>query len=146
MPPDHVNLIRLVWHPGQYDNGELTPAAIENRDLRPGSFVSVDREDMFNEGVVRARALKQQGNINQAKNRRSALLFSLPCGGVRVAQDSNGTFPFSVTSEPLPENPAHCGIHNISGRTDRAYFNELRADVLYPLMKQLRELILVDDL
>lgn len=137
-PPDSVTLHRLVWHPDCYDDGKLTSSgAFPSQDLKGDRFVSVDRHDLFNIEIARSRAQSQQAKANGTdKIREDAMVADFPCGGVRDISDSEGKLPFKVTSEAEPDNPAHCGIRNTSGKKSRGYINQIRAKLMQIKLKE----------
>lgn len=131
-PPKDVTLHRLVWHPDHYDKGQLTSSgAFPSQDLDGKRFLSVDRADLFDLELAQNRASEQQLKANgETTFRHEARVIDLPCGGVQEITDTEGKTPFSVTSEPEPNNPAHCGIWNRSGKKGRAYINQIRAKLM----------------
>lgn len=136
-PPDDINLIRLVWNPDHYDNGVLTTSAFDKSDLVEGRYLSVDRDDIFEPEAAKDTARAQQARANgDTVKRDDARLAYLSCSDVRHAVDQEQTKPFDVTSEPLDKNPAHCGIHNVSGKRGKAYINQLRSILLEAVYRE----------
>lgn len=128
MPPDTVHLLKLIWHPDHFQDGEIQPTAFSSTDLsgRPGDFVSVDRSDLAKREVMEALAARQAAKANGREfKRETALVGSLYCGAVRgIVFD--GRQALRVVEDKLPENEAHCGIENISGTRGRGYMLEVR--------------------
>lgn len=122
----------MIWHPDCYHDGELTSSgAFRSSDLKGDSFVSVDRSDLFDIEVVKKRALAQQEKANGTTTfREEARVIDLHCGSVRDVEDAQGAKPLAVTSEQEPDNPAHCGIRNVSGNKGKQYINRLRAKLM----------------
>ena len=131
-PPSALTLHRMVWHPDCYDQGELTSSgAFPSQDLNGTRFISVDREDLFDQESLILRAKAQQSKADGQRTIRSeARVVDLPCGAVRETLDASGDRPFMVTSEPEPDNPAHCGIWNVSGKNSRSYIHQIRARLM----------------
>ena len=129
MLEDKVDLHRLVWSPDDFDGDQLTPSAFRRDDLKGGDkFISVSRTDLLQPEAELKMARRQAERANGTEFVREvgcSILFN--CGRLRVAKDNEGCLPFAVTPEPIPgENPAHCGIRNISGKTGKGYVNQLR--------------------
>ena len=133
-----VALLKLAWHPAHFDNDVLSPAAFERSDLIPDidkasgkpRFVSVDEKSIVGRGVVDER-IEKQGAKNPEK-RKEARFAEYICGIIRGLQDETGDHPLDVRPDRLPENDAHCGIHNVStvnrsNRDRRDYADELRS-------------------
>ncbi|MEP5730191.1 MAG: hypothetical protein ABJL67_12570 [Sulfitobacter sp.] len=132
IPPDEITLHRMIWHPDCYDEGELTSSgAFRSNDLKGDNFVSVDRSDLFDIEVVKTRARAQQEKANgETTFREEARVIDLHCGAVREIEDAQKLKPLAVTSEKERDNPAHCGIRNVSGNTGKPYINRLRAKLM----------------
>lgn len=131
MVPDKTFLLRLVWHPAHFENGELQPAAFDRDDLsgKNGRYISVDREDYILK-IATDHTIERQG---KKENRHEAFFVRYSCSDVRSAKDEMGNRPFEVTSEPVPEqdgvcpeNPAHCAIRNATDNKSKSYINQLR--------------------
>lgn len=131
-PPSTVVLHRMVWHPDCYDNGELTSSgAFASRDLNGVRYISVDRHDLFDREFAVERAKLQQANANGVTAfREEVRMIDLPCRKVREIVDNFGERPFAVTAEPENNNPAHCGIRNVSGKRSKSYINQIRAKLM----------------
>ncbi len=128
MPPDHVDLHRLVWSPDDIRDGKLLTSAFSKNDLKQqGLYVSVDRTDQLDEQTVQRIAEEQAARADGAgiirETPHSAIL---GCGNVRNLFDTEQNRPFEVRPEELEDNTAHCGIHNVSGRRNKSYINQLR--------------------
>ena len=120
---------RLVWHPDDFDNGRLTTSAFRKEDLMGNecNYISVSRIDKIQPDIERQRARNQAERTNGNNFiRDEAYSIEWNCGEVRDQKDAENTAMFDITEEPTKENPAHCGIRNISGKTGRLYINELR--------------------
>lgn len=131
-PPNNVILHRMVWHPDCYDQDQLTSSgAFPSQDLKSPRFISVDRNDLFdqNAAVVRAKAQQMKAD-GQKITRTEARIIDLPCAPVREVLDTDGNRPFKVTSEPENDNPAHCGIRNVSGNQSRSYIHQIRVKLM----------------
>lgn len=129
MPEDEVDVHRLVWSPENFDGDKLLTSAFRREDLSGGSsdYVSVSRTDCLDIEAEIALGESQAKSTNSTELRREqaySVLFN--CGQLRSAKDAEGVCPFNVTSEPIPENMAHCGIRNTTGNKGRAYVNQLR--------------------
>ena len=143
-----VVLLRMVWHPVHFPNGELIASAFESSDLRPDRdrddrprYISVDRQDDLRKQSIDWRiAYQQRDGRDEQENRKEVRFIEFLCGEILTATDDSGTQPFAVTTEPvlamengMPENPGHCAIRNVSGKggdkkkaEDRTYVEELR--------------------
>ena len=126
----NTKLHRLIWSPDDIDEEVgLLPSAFPKQDLEGGErYLSVDRTDRILFSSLRSLADSQQARANGSTTFReqphSALLDWDHILGVK---DEDGNKPFAVTDEPLPENPAHCGLRNQTGRKSRGYLQQLRA-------------------
>ena len=112
MPPDEVTLLKLLWHPDGIEGEMVKPTAFRRTDLsgKPGDFVSVDRCDRAERGLMEAMASKQHAKANGKDIiRTEAFIGRLVCGSVR-AQALNGTPLFAVSPHPETWNASHCGI------------------------------------
>lgn len=141
MTPEGISgdriLVKLVWHPADILDGRVLPTAFRSEDIlaevdsetnRP-SFISVDRSDMISKIATDARIDSQTSEGKAEKQKRLEANFAFfICQTIRDIVDNRGTKPFEVRPEPIfPENPAHCGIHNVSGQKGRSCRDELRA-------------------
>jgi len=128
LPPNEVDLHRMVWDPDDWDGAQLLPSAFPRSDLSVvGRFVSVDRVDEPFVQQALDRAEMQQDNADGSQHiRDEALSAFLNCGQVRELSDHEGTKPFSVSSYKEEGKPAHCGIENVTGKKSKGYINELR--------------------
>lgn len=128
MPPDYVKLLKLVWHPDDLEGDQLKPTAFRKQDLsgEADAHISVDRDDIAEREVMEAIANTQAAKSNNADIVRDhAMIGTLLCKAVR--EISYGETPaLQVVPFPLEENPAHCGIQNISGTKGRGFLNEIR--------------------
>jgi hypothetical protein len=134
---DEVAVLKMAWHPAHFDNDKLSSAAFERKDLIPDNdekggprFVSVDEKSCIVQEVVDDR-IQNQG-ARKPEERKDARFAEYLCRTVRNMKDEAGEHPLNVTPERLQENPAHCGIHNVSktGRSNkkrRDYADELRS-------------------
>lgn len=127
---DEVAVLKMAWHPAHFDNDRLSPAAFARKDLIPENdkegrprFVSVDEKSCIVRVAVDDR-IKNQG-ANDPEGRKNAQFAEYLCRTVRAMKDEAGEHPLDVTPERLQENPAHCGIHNVS-KTCRS--NKKRSD------------------
>lgn len=135
--PDDCDVARLVWDPADIaEDGSLLTSAFPGDDLlgiidkatgHP-RFLSVNRTDILRP-IHLVHLLKgQTGTQNpEGRTREIAYLALACCGSLRAISDVQGGNPFLVLPEPLPENPAHCGVKNKSARRGRAYKDELRS-------------------
>lgn len=137
-PPDLVNLIKLVWHPDDFDaDGNLQGTAFSRRDLEGGSrYVSVDRSDLHDPAVFVSIAKKQQP---KSENRETARRAHMSCKDVRQVKDSEGIAPLVVTGQAIGHHQAHCGISNHSGKKGEAYVDQIRT-LLVPLVTNIDNL------
>ncbi|MDD9731668.1 hypothetical protein PVW46_17325 [Mameliella sp. AT18] len=129
MPEDNVQVHRLVWSPDDFEDGKLLTSAFRRKDLEGGetNYVSVSRMDKLNVAAELALATKQaEKSDGKQLIREEAFSVKFLCGEVRAVIDDAGTQPFDITSEPLPENLAHCGVRNITDKKSRGYINQLR--------------------
>ncbi|WP_162620463.1 hypothetical protein [Limimaricola cinnabarinus] len=139
-PPSDVDLHRLCWEPDDFDNGEPTTAAFPRSDLS-GRYLSVDRMDTLVPQAVRSIAAQQRENAQSESNdfdREDAMSLILDCQSIRVAVDRDGGRPFAVKPQWLEENPAHCGVHNVSGKKGKGYVNHLRSLLLLRVIRVAR--------
>lgn len=140
-----VILLRMVWHPAHFENGQLVGSAFESGDLRPDNdrdghprYISCDRQDDLRKESVDSRIDGQMRDGAENRDKRHEARFvEFVTEALRATTDETGIHPFEVTSEPIvPENPGHCGIRNVSGKgksrkaEDRAYIEELRTILL----------------
>ncbi|MFO1210539.1 MAG: hypothetical protein U1E40_15175 [Amaricoccus sp.] len=134
---DEVAVLKMAWHPAHFDNDRLSSAAFERSDLIPDNdeegrprFVSVDEKSCIVQAAVDDR-IQNQG-ARKPEDRKDARFAEYLCRTVRNMKDEAGEHPLEVTPERLQENPAHCGIRNVS-RTERSnrkrrdYADELRS-------------------
>lgn len=133
MISEDLRLVRLVWHPAHFDGEKLIGSAFDSADLIPcpdkhgnKRYLSLDEKSRISKPSVDWRIENQQKGEKREKCRREEARFAeFLCGHIVNAVDSDGIFPFSVTEIPLehcpetgsPENPAHCGIHQITEKT-----------------------------
>lgn len=134
---DEVAVLKMAWHPAHFDNDRLSPAAFERSDLIPNNdkegrprFVSVDEKWCIDKTAVDDRIEKQ--GAKDPEDRKDARFAEYICRTVREMKDQAGEHPLEVLPQRLPENDAHCGIHNVSktGRSNRKrrdYADELRS-------------------
>lgn len=124
-----MTLFKLVWHPDNLnEDGQVTPSAFRSDDLsgKQESHSSVDRADIAKREVMERVAEGQAAKADGEKiMRKLALIGTLNCGSIRMLRIGEG-HPLQVSSFPLPENDAHCGIHNVSGQKGRGFITELR--------------------
>ncbi|MCA3442064.1 MAG: hypothetical protein INF52_01645 [Rhodobacter sp.] len=146
MVGDDVILLRMVWHPADFEGGELVGSAFESADLRPDNdqdglprYLSSDRQDDLRKESIDSRITYQQRDGRDVEKRKSEAHFvEFKVGTLRYAEDDAGDRPFGITSEPIiPENPGHCAIRNVSGKgasrkskADKQYIEELRSMLL----------------
>lgn len=129
MIDDEEELHRLVWSPDDFDGDQLLSSAFRKADLsgKAGRYLSVSSVTLLDRAaevaIAEAQSAKADGKTFFRERACSALLH---CGTVRAAFDRDGERPFEVSEEPLPENPAHCGIRNITGKSSGSYLNHLR--------------------
>lgn len=132
-----VAILKMAWHPAHFDDDRLSPAAFERNDLIPTNdkegrprFVSVDEKSCVERRAVDDR-IEKQGAKNP-EGRKNAYFAEYLCRTVRAMRDEAGEHPLDVRPERIPENNAHCGIHNVSpisksNRERRDYADELRS-------------------
>lgn len=137
---DEAAVLKMAWHPAHFDNDRLSAAAFERSDLIPMTdkqnrprFVSVDEKSCVVRAAVDDR-IETQG-AKDPDRRKEARFAEYLCGTVREMKDEAGEYPLEVFPERLPENHAHCGIHNVSktARSNskrRDYADELRSLLL----------------
>lgn len=130
MVPDTVYLFKLVWHPDNLDGANVLPTAFRKDDLSGllGKHVSVDRSDLSERATMEALASRQAAKANGRDIVRAApLIGRLVCFEVRQIS-VGGVCPLAVDPEPIPGNPAHCGIRNTinAARPDAGLLLELR--------------------
>ena len=139
MPPDNVNLLRLTWHPVDFDkNGKVKACAFPRADLKgqEDRYLSVDRQDLCDVAVQCAILAAQQ--VRRPYDRQLGFAVPVLCGAVREFSDDAGIRPFSVSVEPvpaddanaIPANPAHCRVDNVSGKNTNDYIDELRTALI----------------
>lgn len=134
---EEVAVLKMAWHPAHFDNDRLSPAAFERSDLIPNNdkegrprFVSVDEKSCIDKTAVDDR-IKSQG-AKDSEHRKDARFAEYICRTIREMKDQAGERPLEVLPQRLPENDAHCGIHNVS-KTERSnskrrdYADELRS-------------------
>lgn len=130
MPPNQVNLLKLVWHPDDVDDVKNTvkPTAFRRDDLsgQNGAHVSVDRSDLALRHCMQAVAANQAMKAN-GKNilRELAKIGRLSCEAVRKSEHE-GTKLFSVSPFWVDGNPAHCGIQSNIEAPGRATLDLMR--------------------
>lgn len=147
MPPNYVDLHKFIWHPDDFDeDGKVRLSAFSKSDLgkTSGRYMSVQRMDKFSGAAVLQTIERQQEKANGEDIRREdAHSIFWRCGELRELADNDGQKPFSVTYEPVlakPElnvlaDPAHCGVHNVTGIKKDSYILQLRE----MLVKAIRE-------
>jgi len=123
-----IGLHHLVWHPDDFFDSQLKPSAFRRQDLKGNeSHISVSRIDRIVPDVERKTASRQAEKANNDTiKRENAYSIKLNCGDVRAQKDDANITMFEVVEKPTGENPAHCGIRNISRKTGRSYINQLR--------------------
>lgn len=135
---DEVAVLKMAWHPAHFDKGRLSAAAFRKDDLIPKinketgkpDFVSVDERSCVEQQAVDDRIAKQ--GAKRPEELREARFVEYTCRTIRQMRDREGEHPLEVRPERIPENNAHCGIHNTS-KKDRSnnqrkvYAEELRA-------------------
>lgn len=128
MPPDEIDLLRLMWHPDDFEGEAVKPTAFPRSELigQHGKYVSTDRRDWSRRAVMEATAKRQQMQADGVDRlRHSPYVVPLPCGDVRrLTVDDQ--FALGVKPYPLAENEAHCGIESIIGKIGRGVVDELR--------------------
>jgi hypothetical protein len=135
---DEVAVLKMVWHPAYFDNNRLSAAAFRKDDLIPAinkhtgkpDFVSVDQRSCVEKRAVDDRIEKQ--GAKDPECRKEARFAEYLCRTIRKMRDQEGEHPLDVLPERIPENKAHCGIHNVSkqarsNRERRDYADELRS-------------------
>lgn len=144
MPKNKTDIHRLIWSPDDIQDGKVLPSAIRKADLKGnGAYVSVSRIDQICEDAEISMASNQAGRADGIQViRDEAMSALLNCGEVRRLQDTEKGEPFEVRAEPLKENQAHCGIHNVSGEAGRGYIGQLRT----LLVETIRETIGLEEL
>jgi len=128
VPPDHVTLLKLVWHPDDIEGSQVKPTAFRSKELsgRPEDHVSVDRSDLAVRECMVATAANQQTKVDgQTVMRESAYVGRLHCGSVRLIF-FKGAPALRVIPIPIQGNHAHCGIQNIAAEKGRSYLLEVR--------------------
>lgn len=136
----------MVWHPADFEDGELVGSAFESADLRPDNdqdelprYLSSDRQDDLRKDSIDSRiAYQQREGRDLEKGKGEARFVEFKVGALRQATDDAGAHPFGITSEAIiPENPGHCAIRNVSGKggsrkskVDKQYIEELRSILL----------------
>lgn len=124
-----TKLHRLIWSPDDIgDDGQLLTSAFPRRDLEGGDrYLSVDRSDILTLEAIRSVALEQNERANgETTFRETPHSALLDWANVLELRDDKGVKPFTVTDEPLPNNPAHCGLRNQTGSKGKGYVNQLR--------------------
>jgi len=123
-----INLHHLVWCPDDFSDGQLKSSAFRKQDLKGNeSYISVSRTDIIRPDVERQTANRQAEKANgETIKREDAYSIQWNCGRVRNRKDDADCIMFTITEEATEENPAHCGIRNISGITRDSYINQLR--------------------
>lgn len=144
-------MIKLAWDTGEFVDGKLSGAAFRKDEILgeidPDNglpkFVSVDRRDVVNQVAVdNMISMQTDGDKVEKLNRNVPMFAQFVCGDVRTFKYEEDLRRFEVTPDPiaghpvLPDNPAHCGIHNISGKVVtgkgpiRQFVDQLRAELL----------------
>jgi hypothetical protein len=130
LPPDHVLLLKLLWHPDDFEDGKIKPTAFKSIELsgEPGKFVSVDRDDLAKRETMEKLAADQAAKVNPEKNnlvRAEPAIGKLHCLAVRELRFKDKP---AVSVSPYPEawNDAHCGMDNVSGHKSNSYLLEIR--------------------
>lgn len=125
---DGIDLHRLIWYPDDYDGEQLLTTAFRREDLLGGGeYLSVSCTDRLEPEIEREIACQQAERANGIDIFREepySTLFN--CGRLRNKEDVENCTPFDVTRERTDENPAHCGIRNVSGKRNNSYINQLR--------------------
>jgi len=128
MPGPKIDLHRLIWSPDDFDGENLSTSAFPKKDLMGGErYLSVSRTDMLVPEAELQTAQRQAKTQDANFTRDEALSIILNCGSVSDAVDAEGTKPFTVTPEGIPdENEAHCGLRNSTKKCGKGYINQLR--------------------
>jgi hypothetical protein len=114
LPPNHVSLLKLIWHPDDIEGERVKPTAFRRDDLSaaPNAHVSVDRADLAERKVMEKVAAQQAKNANGKTVKRDyAKIGIMNCGVVR-SSEYLGERLFSVSPFPIDGNVAHCGIQS----------------------------------
>ncbi|WP_289155604.1 hypothetical protein [uncultured Salipiger sp.] len=118
-------MLRLVWHPSQYQDGKILPAAFERSDLiaRDERYLSVDDLGLLSRESVDWRiAWQQRDGRDEKLGRADALFAQFSARRLRDCLYRDNSPLFNVTREPTlkeedgpgsPANPAHCGVRTI---------------------------------
>lgn len=137
---DDVALLRLAWHPADFEGGCLLGSHFSSDDLEPTKdankklrYLSVDQKlKLIKESVDSRIQHQQRDNKRIELQREEARFVEYQCAHINALIDSSLRKPLKVREEPLKENPGHCGIHNTVGPTintksaRRRYVQELR--------------------
>lgn len=129
MVGDEVYLHRLIWTPFDLgDDGKPLTSAFPTNDLKgPERYLSVSRLDIIDVECERRLAENQhEAWAGRDAPREDAFSIQLSTGAVRQVADDEAANPLAVSNEPLPENEAHCGIKNVSGKKGKGYVNRIR--------------------
>ena len=124
--------------------GQPAPSAFRLDDLKGGeNHVSVDRMDTAKREYILPMLVGQRSKADPGKSihRETAYSALLLTGNVRNAVDGDGRNPFGVRGAPVENNPAHCGIVNVTRETGVAYRRKLRTI----LLEQVNELMSFDE-
>lgn len=129
MVSNDVLVVRMVWHPFHFQDGELLPTAFEKPDLlglpdRQGfpRYMSVDDFEMLSTESVDWRIEWQQRDGRLDEGRREPKFIFFPAPSLRECTCPDGEQLFDVVRHPTeagedgpdsPENPAHCGVHTL---------------------------------
>ena len=125
---DGIDLHRLIWCPDDYDGEQLLTTAFRREDLMGGDeYLSVSSTDLLQPEIEQEIAYRQANRANGKNIFREVPYSTLfNCGLLRGKNDVENCTPFDITRKPTPENPAHCGIQNVSGKRNKSYINQLR--------------------
>jgi hypothetical protein len=156
---DDVMVLRMVWHPFHFQDGELIPTAFDGNDLLAlpdkdgeAKYMSMDDWENISRASVDWRIEWQQRDGRAERHGRiDAKFVQFVARRLRECVCEEGRQVHDVTREPTvqgengpgsPENPAHCGVRTLEHERYRDLTKARRAAVLGHMRTQLMKAII----
>lgn len=156
---DEDRVLRLLWHPLHFHDGEVSSAAFDRSDLlgkadrdEVARYISVDQEARISKASVdwRIEYQTRQGlNADLLEKRKIPRFGGFLVSNLRRCTCGEDNRLFEITHEPIeaneeigmPANPAHCGvkslylnrINEMSRATQNSLVERMRSELLKAL-------------
>lgn len=158
MVSDDVTVLRMVWHPFHFAEGELVSTAFDGDDLLAlpdvhgdPRYMSVDDLERISRPSVDWRIAWQQRDGRAERNGRSDPKFiRFLVEHLRGCRCSEGRQMCEITREPMaenedgpgsPANPAHCGVRALEAERYRGLSKTRRKLLLNQMRTQLMKAV-----